>query len=181
MRKLIILAILAVALASCNNVGKYKEAIESLSSDWDAATSQVTATVDQVTQIQGQATTALESMNPSEDIMAKLNDEQKGKLDMLKQTVQSQLGDLGALAQEAFAFVTKWQEEGGKLTALKDGLASGKLPGDVQATIDSLKGLIGTAGENVAAWTDKANAANQAVASATQSYNDLIAGLAETN
>ena len=50
MRKLIFLTILSVAFASCSNVGKYKEAIESLSSDWESATSQVKATVDQITE-----------------------------------------------------------------------------------------------------------------------------------
>ncbi len=181
MRKLILLTMVAAVLASCSNVGKYKEAIESLSSDWDSTTSQVTAVVDQITQVQGQAKAALEGMNPSEKALSMMTEEQTGKLDMLKQTLQSQIGDLGALAQQAFEFVTKWQEEGNKLTALKDGLASGKLPDDVQATIDSLKGLVGTAGENVTAWTEKANAAKQAVDSASQSYTELMAGAAEEN
>ena len=103
------------------------------------------------------------------------------KLATLKQTVQSQMGNLGALAQQAFEFVTKWQEEGEKLTALKDGLSSGKLPGDVQATIDNLKGLVGSANGNVTAWTDQVNAAKEAVASATQSYNDMMAGAGNAN
>lgn len=177
MRKLFLFAIVAFVLTSCSNVGKYKEAIETLSSDWESTTSQVTGAVDQITQAQEMAKSALASMNPSEEVAATLNEEQTGKLNILKQATQAQMGDLGTLAQQAFEFVTKWQSEGEKLTALKDGLSSGKLPGDVQGTIDSLKGLISTAGENVTTWTGKVDAAKQAVASAQQSYTDLIASL----
>ncbi|MCB0578773.1 MAG: hypothetical protein KDD10_05625 [Phaeodactylibacter sp.] len=179
MRKLILLSVLAVALASCSNVGKYKDAIESLSSDWESTTSQVTAVVDQINQAQAQAKSALEGMNPSEEVVAAFTDEQKTKLASLKQAVQGQMSDLGALSQQAFEFVSKWQEEGQKLTALKDGLASGKLPGDVQATIDSLKGLIGTAKENATTWAGKVESAQTTVASATQSYNSLVGGMAQ--
>lgn len=179
MRKLIFLTILSVAFASCSNVGKYKEAIESLSSDWESTTSQVKATVDQITEAQNQATTALQNMNPSEEVAATLSDEQKNKIATVQQTVQSKVGDLGALAQQALEFIGKWQEEGEKLDALKEGLAGGKLPGDVQATIDSLKGMIGTAGEKVSEWASQVDSAKQAVASATQSYNDVIGGGAQ--
>lgn len=177
MRKLILFTILAIALTSCSNVGKYKEAIDTLSSNWESTTSEVTSAVDQITQAQEMAKSALASMNPPAEVAATLNEEQTGKLNLLKQATQAQMGDLGALAQQAFEFVTEWQAEGEKLTALKDGLSSGKLPGDVQGTIDSLKGLVDTAGENVTTWTGKVNAAKEAVASAQQSYTDLIASI----
>ncbi|MCB0551646.1 MAG: hypothetical protein KDD19_29035 [Phaeodactylibacter sp.] len=176
MRKLIILSILSIALASCSNVGKFKEAIETLSTDWEGTTAKVTAVVDQINATQAQAKSALESMNPSEEVAATLNDDQKAKLAIIQQTVQSQMGELGTLAQKAFEFVSQWQTEGEKLTALKDGLAAGKLPGDVQATIDSLKELMGTAEQNVTNWTGMVDGAKTAIASATQSYNDLIGG-----
>ena len=179
MRKLIILSILAVALASCSNVGKFKEAIESLSTDWEATTGKVTAVVDQINSVQAQAKSALDSMNPSEEVAAAMSDEQKTKLASLQQAAQGQMGELETLAQQAFDFVSKWQTEGEKLTALKDGLAAGKLPGDVQATIDSLKGLMGNAEENVTAWTGQVESAKENVAIATQSYNDLIGGAAQ--
>ena len=49
----------------------------------------------------------------------------------------------------------------------------------MQATIDSLKGMIGTAGEKVSEWASQVDSAKQAVASATQSYNDVIGGGAQ--
>lgn len=173
MRKLITFIILAVAFTSCSNVGKYKESIESLSAEWEASTAKVSGTVDQITQAQEQAKSVLESMSLPEGTA--LTDEQSSKIAELKQTVQSQMGNLGQLAQKAFEFVNQWQEEGEKLEALKDGLAEGKLPGDAQATIDSLKGMVGTAGEKVSEWENQLGSANEAVQAASNSYNEIIA------
>ncbi|MCO6480989.1 MAG: hypothetical protein J5I94_30375 [Phaeodactylibacter sp.] len=173
MRKLITLIILALAFSSCSNVGKFKESIESLSSEWETTTAKVSATVDQITQAQEQAKSVLDAMAVPEG--ASLTEEQTNQVASLKQTVQDQMGNLGQLAQKAFEFVEQWQNEGEKLDALKSGLAEGKLPGDVQATIDSLKGLVGTAGEKVSEWEGQVNSANEAVQSAADSYNEIIA------
>ena len=52
-------------------------------------------------------------------------------------------------------FVTMWTEKGAGVTALKDGLAAGKIEGDVAAQIAELSGLVTQATEKVTAWTGK--------------------------
>lgn len=173
MRKLILLSLLTLTFA-CNNVAKFEEPINTLSSEWDAATTQVTEVVNKISQTQDMAKSALAAMNPDETVMAKLNDEQKGKIEELKQGLQGQIANLGQLAQTAFEFVNNWQKEGEKLTALKDGLAGKKLPKDVQTTIDSLKTLVGSANDSIASWGGQITAASDAVNQASQSYNELI-------
>ncbi len=175
MRKLIFLSILALAFTACNNVGKFKESIESLSSDWESTTSQVMAVVDQVSQAQTQAKSAMETMQPSEELAAQLNEEQKDKIGELQQKVQEQMATLGDLSKEAFEFVNKWQENGEKLEALEEGLSSGNLPSDAQSTIDELRAMVETANEKVSSWSEQANGAKEAVSNATQSYNEIVA------
>ncbi|MBK9582798.1 MAG: hypothetical protein IPO48_13075 [Saprospiraceae bacterium] len=48
-----------------------------------------------------------------------------------------------------------WTEKAGAVTALKDGLAAGKIEGDVAAQIADLSGLVTQAGEKVTSWTAK--------------------------
>ncbi|MCB0552777.1 MAG: hypothetical protein KDD02_04435 [Phaeodactylibacter sp.] len=176
MRKLILLSLLTLAF-SCNNVGKFQEAINTLSSDWDAATAQVTDVVGKISQSQELGKTALQTVNPDEMAMAKMNDEQKAKVESIKQSLQEQIGSLGQLAQSAFEFVNKWQTEGEKLTALKEGLANKKLPKDVQATIDSLKSMADTATQNASSWNEQVASATAAINQASQSYNDLMSSI----
>ncbi|MCB0570149.1 MAG: hypothetical protein KDC66_10315 [Phaeodactylibacter sp.] len=173
MRNLILVSLLALAF-SCSNVGKFQEAINTLSTDWDAATAQVTEAVNKISQTQDMAKSALSAMNPDETVMAKLTDEQKTKIDELKQGVQGQMASLGQLAQTAFEFVSKWQKEGENMEALKEGLANKKLPKDVQATIDNLKAMATTGTENAASWNEQASAAADAANQASQAYNELI-------
>lgn len=173
MRKLITITILALAFSSCSNVGKYKESIETLSAEWEASTAKVSAAVDQITQAQEQAKSVQEAMVLPEG--ASLTEEQSAKVATIQQTVQEQMGKLGELAQQAFEFVDQWQQEGEKVEALKDGLSEGKLPGDVQATIDNLKSMVATAEEKAVNWESQANDANKQVQAAADSYNAIIA------
>ena len=174
MRKLIILSLLAAALASCSNVAKYKEAIETLSADWEATTSKVSATVSQITEAQDQAKTALQAISPSEEASASLTEDQSMKIGELQGVLQEQMGNLGQLAQKAFEFVNQWQEGSEKLEDLKTGLAEGKLPADAQSTIDNLKEMVTTAGEEVKGWESEVNTAKEAIKKVTDTYNELI-------
>lgn len=48
--------------------------------------------------------------------------------------------------------MTTWSEKSEEVTALKDGLDSGKLEGDVDARIADLRTMITTANENLTSW-----------------------------
>jgi chromosome segregation ATPase len=177
MRNLILFSVLAIALTSCSNVGKYKESIEGLAGNWEETTTKVTAMVEQINGAQQLAKSALASMNPSEEVVAEMSEEQTASLNGLKEKVQSQMASMGELSKTAFEFVNKWQEEGKKLNGLTEGLTSGKLPGDVETTLESLKGMVESANEKVENWGEQVNAAKESVASASQEYTNLISSL----
>ncbi|MCG8332084.1 MAG: hypothetical protein MI974_30650 [Chitinophagales bacterium] len=174
MRKLIVFSILALAFTACSNVGQYKEAIEGLSSNWEETTTKVSGVVDQISQAQEMAKSALASMSPSEEIVAQMSEEQTSTLNGIKESVQAQMGGLGELSKTAFEFVNKWQAEGETLKGLTDGLSNGKLPKDVQTTIDGLKGIVDEANTNVEGWNGQLGSAKEAVGAAVQAYTDLM-------
>lgn len=177
MRKLILFSVLAIALTACDSVGKYKESIESLAANWEETTTKVTGMIDQISGAQDMAKTALKSMNPSEEVMAAMSEEQTGQLNGLKEKVQAQMGSLGDLSKTAFEFVNKWQEEGKKLTALTEGLSEGKLPADAASTIESLKGMVEQGNEKVESWGEQVNSAKESVSEASNAYTEMVASL----
>lgn len=176
MRKLIFL-FLVTSVFSCNNVAKYKDAITGLATDWDATTATVTGLVEKITGLQNQAQNLMTSMNPSEEVAAAMNEQQTATMNDLKQGLQANLGTLGEMSKAAFEFVSKWQTEGEKLTALKDGLAAGKLPKDVQATIDSLKATAEEGKSKVSEWEGALENNQDMVQKAAAAYQQLMASI----
>lgn len=174
MRKLILFSVLALAFTSCSNVAQYKDAIDTLSGDWEGTTAKVTAMVEQISQTQTMAKSALDAMAPSEEITAQMSDEQTNLLNGLKEEVSGQLGSVGDLSKTAFEFVSKWQSEGENLNALTDGLTAGKLPEDAQGMIDGLTGLVQEGNTNVETWGEQVNTIKEAVTAASASYSSLI-------
>ena len=73
-------------------------------------------------------------------------------------------------------FSTTWTEKSADLTALKDGLAAGKLEGDVAAKTAELNSLVTTATENLANWQSSYGAIKGGVDSALNNLNQVIAG-----
>jgi chromosome segregation ATPase len=179
MRKLIMFSVFAFAFTACSNVAQYKDAIDTLSTDWESTTAKVTAMVEQISQTQTMAKSALDAMAPSEEITAQMSEEQTGVLNGLKEQLSGQLGSIGDLSKTAFEFVNKWQSEGENLKALTDGLTAGKLPEDPQGMIDSLTGLVGEGNTNVESWGEQVNTIKEAVASASASYSSLISSFTE--
>ncbi|HMQ50069.1 MAG TPA: hypothetical protein PKA00_21765 [Saprospiraceae bacterium] len=176
MRKLIFLFLLT-GVFSCNNVAKYKDAINGLATDWDATTATVSGLIEKITAVQTQAKDLMTSMNPSEEAAAAMNEQQTATLNDLKQGLQANLGTLGEMSKTAFEFVSKWQSEGEKLTALKDGLAAGKLPKDVQATIDSLKATAEEGKSKVGEWEGGLENTQDMVQKAAAAYQQLMASI----
>ena len=174
MRKLILFSVLALAITSCSNVAQYKDAIEALNGEWGGTTAKVTAMVEQISQTQAMAKSALDAMAPSEEITTQMSEEQTNLLNGLKEQVTGQLGSVGDLSKTAFEFVSKWQSEGENLKALTDGLTAGKLPEDPQGMIDSLTGLVQEGNTNVESWGEQVNTIKEAVSAASTSYSSLI-------
>lgn len=176
MKKL--LAILAPVLFvfACKSVEQFRAPIEALSADWEKATTAVT----EVGSMIGAAQTSLASLKDSlmvdPKMAAKMKPEMTASLDSLKNAFTTSIDGIGGLASEVTSFATSWEEMSKKLAGLKDGLAAGKLEGDVLAQVDELKNASMDATTKVEGWTSKLNDAKAAAMAAYDMFKQKSMG-----
>lgn len=96
--------------------------------------------------------------------------EQSAAWEASMKTVTDALGAYSPLLKTVSDFEATWAEKSAEVTALKDGLAAGKIEGDVNAKITELNAMIATANENLASW-------KTAYASIKGSVDAAMAGL----
>lgn len=168
MKNLLVIFSSLLVIAACSNVDQFRAPIEALTSDWEKATTSVT----EVGSMIGAAQSSLMSLKDSlvVDPSKKMSAEATASMDSLKNAFTSQVDGLSGLASEVTTFATSWEEMSGKLAALKDGLAAGKLEGDVMAQLDELKNAAMDAGTKVEAWTTKLNESKAAAMAAYEMF-----------
>ncbi|MBK9735617.1 MAG: hypothetical protein IPO92_11870 [Saprospiraceae bacterium] len=156
MKKLLLFA-LPLFLFSCKSgVDAHKAAIEELGTNWDAATAAVTGFSEGLTKDVTGYTEAAAAMTLSEDAVKALKPDMAAKYAEATAAYKAATVDAYAPIQtELNDFVTMWTEKAAGVTALKDGLAAGKIEGDVAAQIAELSGLVTQGTEKVTAWTAK--------------------------
>lgn len=170
MKKLIAILAPVVFIIACKNVEQFRAPIEALSADWEKATTAVT----EVGGMIGAAQTSLASLKDSlmvdPKMAAKMKPEMTATLDSLKNAFTGQVDGISGLASEVTSFATSWEEMSKKLAGLKDGLAAGKLEGDIMAQIDELKTASVDATSKVEGWGAKLNDAKAAAMAAYDMY-----------
>ena len=179
MQKFFLFAVLTFVFASCSNVGKYADAINSLSGEWDSTTGAVVALSEKITTAQSSWNAMQSAMAVTDQMKETLGEDVLGQVTELvagNAGISSQFGDL---SKGVFEFVSNWEEKGKLLTGLKDGLAAGKLEGDPQATIDELTGLVAQGKENLGGWEDTLAGAQSAAQAAMARFTELTSGGAE--
>ena len=151
MKKLILFA-LPLLMISCKGVEQYRAGIEELSASWDTTTKSVTDFAGMVSSDLSNYTKALASVSLDEMTAKKLKPEQIAAFQAAQKGVTDALGAYAPLQQNINDFVKTWSEKSAEVTALKDGLAAGKIEGDVPAKLTELGGLVTSANENLTAW-----------------------------
>ena len=141
MKKLFLFA-LPLLLISCKGVEQYRAGIEELSGNWDNATKALTDFSGTVTTDMTNYQAALTSMNLDESVTKKLKPEQTAAWDAAKKGVEDALGAYGPFQQKVNDFIKTWSEKSAEVTALKDGLAAGKIEGDVNANLADLGAMV---------------------------------------
>lgn len=155
MKKVIAFAAFAILFASCSNVGKYKPMIEELASNWDNATSAVTAFANKVKAAQSDMASMNSKLNIDAEVMKKWDDATKAKFEQIKSTAMANTNGISGISTELDGFISSWTEKGKELQALKEGLANGKLEGDVQGKIASLTTAATEATTKLEGWQAK--------------------------
>lgn len=151
MKKLFFL-LLPLLVFSCKGVDQHRTSIEELSTNWDATTKAITDFQAMVSSDFTNYTQALAAMHPDDATRAKMTPAEVTAWEASQKTVTDALGAYAPLQKTISDFVATWTEKSQEVTALKDGLAAGKIEGDVNAKVTELNGMIATANENLNSW-----------------------------
>lgn len=144
--------LLPLLLVACKGVEQYRTGIEELSGNWDATTKAITDFQGMVSSDLTNYTQSLAAMQPDMAVKAKMKPEQVAAWETTQKGVTDALGAYAPMQKTMSDFVTTWSEKTAEVTALKDGLAAGKIEGDVGAKLTELNAMVTTANENLTAW-----------------------------
>lgn len=166
--KKLFLFLLPVLVISCKGVDQYRPGIEEVSTSWDATTKAVSDFSGMVASDMTNYTKAMASMNIDEATAKKLKPEQVTAWQAAQKGATDALSAYAPIQRTIGDFMKTWTEKSADVNALKEGLAKGKIDGDVNAKITELKAMIATANENMTAWkASYATVKNGAIASLT--------------
>ncbi len=177
MKNLIVLLLLASIFSCTNGVESHRASIEELATNWAAATTSVT---DFGASVQAAATAQTEkvaAMAIDEAAFAKLKPEQQTQVTDAKMAAEAATSGFTSILSEVGTFVSDWTTKGAKVTALTEGLAAGKIEGDVTAQIAELTGMITDATGSLETWKTALSAAQATCDSSNESLSALIASL----
>lgn len=170
MKKIIAILTPVLFFAACKNVEQFRAPIEALSADWEKATTSVTEAGSMLGAAQSNLMALKDSLMVDPAMAAKMKPEVTASMDSLKTAFMAQMDGISGMASEVTSFATSWQEMSGKLATLKDGLASGKLEGDVMAQVNELKTAVMDATTKSDGWKTKLEEAKVAAMSAYDMY-----------
>lgn len=155
--KNLLLFVLPLVLFSCKpGIDAHKAAIEELGTNWDAATAAVTGFSESLTKdVNGYAEAASTMILPEEAVAALKGDAATKYTEAITAYKAATSESYAPVQAELNDFVTMWTDKAAGVAALKDGLAAGKIEGDVTAQIAELSSLVTQGTEKVTAWTAK--------------------------
>lgn len=153
MKKLFLFALPLVLLVACKGVEQYRAGIEELSGSWDTTTKAITDFAAMVSNDMTSYTQAAATIPTIDEAAAKkMKPEQTAAIETARKGVTDALGAFAPLQQTINDFVKTWSEKAADVTMLKDGLAAGKIDGDVTGKLTELNALVATGNENLKAW-----------------------------
>lgn len=157
MKKFIAIILPLLAIVACKNVEQYRKPIETLSADWEKATTDFTTAGTLVGALQS----SLAGLKDSLTVDPKMKmDAMKTKLvDSLKTSFMSNMDGVTALANKVTSIASNWQTGTATLNTLKEGLTSGKLDATALTNIESLKTLLSETTTATKGITESATAA----------------------
>ena len=179
MKNLFLLFVLTSLFSCKNNVDTYRAGIEELASNWNATTASVTEFGSSVQAAAAAQTEKVGSMVIDEAIFSKLAPEAQAQFAEAKAAAEGTNSGYGSILSEVGSFVSDWTAKGAQVTALTDGLTSGKLEGDIATQISDLTGMISDATGKLDSWKTALSGAQEASNTANEGLASLIATLME--
>lgn len=174
MKKVLAFIAVTIVLSSCGgNVAKFKPMIEELAANWDNTTSAVTEFSTMVKNEQSEALNLANNLQVDPAVMEKWDEGATSKYNNIQSMTQSSSNSLASISSELDEFVTSWMAKSKDLQALKDGLAAGKLEGDIQGKITYLTTTVTEATTKLDSWKDQFGKIKSALADASNMYSEF--------
>ena len=167
--------LLPLLVLSCKGVEQYRPSVEEVAASWDATTKAASDFSAMVSSDMTNYTKAMASLNVDEATMKTLKPEQVTAWQAAQKGVTDALSAYAPLQKTIGDFMTTWTEKSADVNALKEGLAKGKLEGDVNAKVTELKAMIATANENMTAWKASYTTIKNGVAAALTNLQQMMA------
>jgi hypothetical protein len=178
MKKLFLFLLPLVLLVACKGVEQYRAGIEELAGNWDTASKNISDFAAMVSSDLTNFTQASANMPVMDEAMTKkMKPEQIAALDAAKKGVQDAIAAYGPFQQTINDFVKSWSDKAADVTALKDGLAAGKLEGDVTAKLKELGDLVTSGNDNLKAWQASYASVKGGVESAMVALKQAMGGM----
>ena len=167
--------LLFVSLVACKNVEQYKAGIEELGSKWEATTASFTGFASTVETENKAFASMNDSLMVDSMALAKLAPDAQTKLNDAKAAFTNAGAGYASLLTDISGFTTEWAAKGAEVTALKDGLAAGKLEGDVAAKIAELTNYVTESEGKLGTLTETLKNVKEGVTNSFVNYKNLIA------
>lgn len=175
MKKLTLLFFLPLLFTACNSIEKYRAPIDEVAKMWSETTKEVTTFSDLINSTISQANNATSEMTPSPEQLKEAGEEVNDSFMGIKTEymealkaftpIQNQLGDL----------MKNWGEKTSVLTGLTEGLAAGKLEGDIMSKVTDLKQTATDATESLSGMRDSFQGANSQLTSTVEKWKAMYA------
>ncbi len=175
MKKVLTFAAIALIFAACNSVAKFQPQIEELAKTWDSTTSQVTEFATSVKTEQANWANASTAMAVAPEVMEKWDDAAKAKYAEIQAAANNSSTGIAGIATELDSFVSSWTEKSNTMKSLTDGLAAGKIEGDVAAQIAELTAATTDASSKLTDWKTKFGEVKASASNAQQMFADFMA------
>lgn len=173
MKKLLLLIIPFFVISCKPGVEVFRGQIEELSTNWDTTTKSVTDFANTLTTEISGYTNMASTMTLGEDALKSLKPEMAAKYTEATTAFSSATSAYGPIQAELGEFTKMWVEKSASVNALKEGLVSGKIEGDVKMQIADLTALLAQAAEKLTAWQGKQAETKAATDAASQKLKEV--------
>jgi hypothetical protein len=173
MKRMLFLLLPVLMFACGSGVEQYRASVDTLVADWDATTSALTEFSATITNDLSNYSQMAGQMQLTDDVKAKLTPEKTSAWEAAQGALTQALQAFAPLRSEVGEFTKTWGEKAAEVQSLKDGLAAGKLEGDVNAKVTELSGLVAQGKEKLTGW----QSAHAAAKSQAQAAADAMKAL----
>jgi len=174
MKKLGLLLVVAISIFSCKNAEQHKAGIEELGTNWDATTAAFTEFAGTVEAENTTFTETTAAMAVDSAALAKLPADAQTKINDAKAVVTNAGAGYASLLTEISTFGADWTAKAAEVTALKEGLAAGKLEGDAAAKIAELTTYVTDSQAKVATMKETFKSVKEASTNGQVEYTKVL-------